>query len=87
VACRTPREKRELLRVVRTPNGSVRADLTGRAPGRGAYVCRDASCIATAIDRGALARALAIRVPAGLHEELAATITLDHIGGGARGQE
>ncbi|HSO29120.1 MAG TPA: YlxR family protein [Candidatus Sulfomarinibacteraceae bacterium] len=87
MACRTPRDKRELVRVVRTPDGAIRADATGRAPGRGAYVCHDPACIANAIARGALARALETRVPAGLHEELTATITLDSIGGGARGQE
>jgi predicted RNA-binding protein YlxR (DUF448 family) len=65
----------------------VRVDPSGRTAGRGAYVCRDSSCIAIATSRGALARALDIPVPAGLLEELAATITTDITGGGARGQE
>jgi len=87
VACRTSREKRELLRVVRAPTGAVRADETGRVAGRGAYVCRDLDCITNAITRGALSRALEIPVPAGVLEELAATVTTDSIGGGTRGQE
>jgi hypothetical protein len=87
VACRTSREKRELLRVVRTPEGAIRADLTGRSSGRGAYVCRDRACITIAIDRGSLARALETPVPAGLADELAAAVTNEIIGGGARGQE
>ena len=44
VACRTARPKRELVRVVRTPGGAMVLDETGRAAGRGAYLCRDAAC-------------------------------------------
>ncbi|MBA3877641.1 MAG: DUF448 domain-containing protein [Anaerolinea sp.] len=87
VACRTSREKRELLRVVRSPDGTIRADPTGRASGRGAYVCRELACITVAIDRGALSRALETPVPPGLRDELASTVTNDTIGGEARGQE
>jgi hypothetical protein len=68
VACRTPRQKRELLRVVRTPGGAIVLDPTGRAAGRGAYVCTDAACQAAAITRGALRRALAVPIPAGLFD-------------------
>jgi predicted RNA-binding protein YlxR (DUF448 family) len=70
VACRTSRSKRELLRVVRTPAGRVAIDDTGRIPGRGAYVCRDETCIEKAIERGALARALDTTIPPALREEL-----------------
>ncbi|HEX4898625.1 MAG TPA: YlxR family protein [Candidatus Limnocylindrales bacterium] len=87
MACRTSRDKRELLRVVRTPDGTVRADETGRVAGRGAYVCRDRACMTTAIARGSLSKALETPVPAGLLDELAATVTNDNIGGGTRGQE
>ena len=68
VACRTPRQKRELLRVVRTPGGAIVLDPTGRAPGRGAYVCADAACQAAALTKGALRRALAVAIPAGLFD-------------------
>ncbi|MCI0584622.1 MAG: YlxR family protein [Chloroflexi bacterium] len=87
MACRTSRDKRELLRAVRTPGGAIRADATGRLAGRGAYVCRDLDCITNAITRGALSRALETPIPAGLLEELAETVTIDTIGGGTRGQE
>jgi predicted RNA-binding protein YlxR (DUF448 family) len=63
VACRTSRQKRELLRVVRTPGGEVVVDLTGRAPGRGAYVCADPACRDAALAKGALRRALAVSIP------------------------
>ena len=68
--CRTSREKRDLLRVVRTPDGVVRFDATGRANGRGAYVCRDESCITGATGRGGLGRALEASVPAELQADL-----------------
>jgi predicted RNA-binding protein YlxR (DUF448 family) len=90
VACRTARTKREFLRVVRTPAGEVRLDETGRANGRGAYVCRDEACITTAIDKGALARALETRLPAELKAELeraAGTIEQIMTPGGPHGEE
>jgi len=42
VACRTTRDKRDLLRVVRAPDGSVSFDASGKAAGRGAYLCATA---------------------------------------------
>jgi len=68
VACRTPRQKRELLRVVRTPGGAIVLDATGRAPGRGAYVCAAVTRQDAAIAKGALRRALAVPIPARLFD-------------------
>jgi uncharacterized protein len=61
VGCRARAPKRELDRVVRTPQGRIQFDVTGRAPGRGAYLHRTGQCLQRAIRTGALARAL--RVP------------------------
>ena len=44
MACREVRTKRELVRLVRTAGGTVELDVTGKTPGRGAYVCRKAAC-------------------------------------------
>lgn len=44
IICRTIKPKRELLRVVRTPEQTLYLDNTGKAPGRGAYLCRDRLC-------------------------------------------
>ena len=74
MACRTSRDKRDLLRVVRAPDGAVRYDAGGRANGRGAYVCRDEACIATATGRGGLAHALAATLPTSLIDELRGVI-------------
>lgn len=62
VGCRARRPKVELLRLVRNPEGRVQVDRSGRAPGRGAYVDRDLECVAHATRRGALVRALRVRM-------------------------
>jgi predicted RNA-binding protein YlxR (DUF448 family) len=49
--------KKELLRVVRSPEGAVSIDATGRKPGRGAYVCHSAECLKRAIKQRQLERA------------------------------
>jgi uncharacterized protein len=61
IGCRTMRPKPDLVRIAYDPNGSLRVDATGSAPGRGAYVCRDPRCVHLASRRGVLARA--VRAP------------------------
>ena len=87
MACRTVRPKRDLVRIVRTSDGRVIIDPTGRLPGRGAYVCDQDSCRTQAIDKGALGRALKTSLPTGLRATLAAGATEHDLEGGARGQE
>ncbi|MBI2762801.1 MAG: YlxR family protein [Chloroflexi bacterium] len=86
VACRTSRPKRDLLRIVRTTDGAIVADPSGRRNGRGAYVCVDQACITTALNRGALSRALGTPVPELLRLELLSTDPV-LTQGGAHGQE
>ena len=62
VACREVKDKRELIRVVRTPTGEIILDPTGKANGRGAYLCRNANCWDTGLQKGRLARALKVTV-------------------------
>ncbi len=62
VACRTPRPKRELLRVVIEQSGTIALDPTGKKPGRGAYVCRTRKCLELAIRGHKLDRSLKTRV-------------------------
>ena len=57
VGCREMKPKKELLRVVRSPEGGVSIDPTGRKPGRGAYVCFSADCLKRAIKQKQLERA------------------------------
>ncbi len=70
VACRTERQKRDLIRIVRGPDGQVEFDTTGRAPGRGAYVCADGSCWTTALKKKAIERALSTPLPPELRTRL-----------------
>lgn len=58
VGCREMKPKKELIRVVRTPSGEMLIDSTLKAPGRGAYICKDAVCLDKAIKIRALERAL-----------------------------
>lgn len=71
VACRQMRPKKELLRVVRTPEGAVLLDKTGRANGRGAYLCNDIECLHKAIRIKALERALEVKLDADMQNALA----------------
>ena len=58
VACREMKPKKELIRVVRTPEGEIVPDETGRKNGRGAYLCRTEACFSKALKIRALDRAL-----------------------------
>jgi len=55
IACRTTKPKRELLRVVRTPDGHVELDAGGKKSGRGAYLCAKRSCWAIGLHKGRVA--------------------------------
>ena len=57
VSCGNRKPKRELVRIASSPEGQVSVDVTGKAPGRGAYVC-GSDCWDTALGRGRLARSL-----------------------------
>ena len=57
VACGSKKPKRELIRIASSPQGQISLDVTGKAPGRGAYVCGP-DCWDTALGRGRLARSL-----------------------------
>lgn len=57
VGCREMKPKRELIRVVKSPEGAVSMDPTGRKPGRGAYVCKSAECLKRALKQKQLERA------------------------------
>jgi predicted RNA-binding protein YlxR (DUF448 family) len=62
VACRGHDAKRGLIRIVRAPDGAVRRDPTGRANGRGAYLCHQPACWDKALKAGLLARALNVEL-------------------------
>lgn len=72
--CHEHRAKNELVRVVRSPEGEVSLDLTGRKNGRGAYICRSAECLKKARKQRALERALQQPISDELFEQMLAQI-------------
>ena len=74
LGCREMKPKRELLRVVRSPEGEVSLDTRGKKPGRGAYVCPNADCLRRAVKSRALSRALETQIPDEVMERLAAAL-------------
>lgn len=70
LGCREMKPKPELVRVVRSPEGGVSVDLRGKAPGRGAYVCRSADCLKKALRSKALGRALGVEIPPEIYDAL-----------------
>ena len=62
VGCRAHAPKKELIRIVRTPAGDIVADAKGKTPGRGAYICRKAKCLAKAQKSRALERMLEVSI-------------------------
>ena len=63
VGCGEMKPKKELIRVVRSPEGEVSLDFKGKKPGRGAYVCPDPECLKRARKARALERAFSAPLP------------------------
>lgn len=72
VGCREMKPKRELIRVVRSPEGEISLDFRGKKPGRGAYVCPDPACLKRARKSNALGRAFETAIPAEVYDALEA---------------
>ncbi len=63
VGCREPREKRSMVRVVKTAENEICLDVTGRKNGRGAYICKNTECLQRAIQTKGLERSLKTQIP------------------------
>lgn len=63
-------DKRELVRVVKSPEGEVSLDLTGKKSGRGAYVCKNADCLKKARKKKALERAFGIQIEDSVYDKM-----------------
>ena len=72
--CRERKPKKELVRVVRSPEGEISVDLTGRKPGRGAYICPDPACLAKARKHKLLEKALETGISDEIYGRLAQEI-------------
>lgn len=71
VGCREMKPKKELIRVVRPPEGEVMLDRTGKAAGRGAYVCPSGACLEKARKIKVLERTLEANIEPLVYEQLA----------------
>ena len=70
VGCRAMKDKRELIRVVKSPEGEISLDFRGKKPGRGAYVCPSADCLKRARKSRALERAFSAQLPPEVYDAL-----------------
>lgn len=70
IGCREMKEKKSLLRIVRSPEGVISMDVTGRKPGRGAYICHSAECLQKAIRQKQIERTFECALTDEIREQL-----------------
>ena len=80
LGCRTMFPKKELIRVVHAPDGSISLDFRGKANGRGDYVCRNAACLKKARKSRALERAFGAPIPEEVYDALEAQMEAESNG-------
>lgn len=72
--CNEQKPKKELVRVVKAPDGEVFVDFTGKASGRGAYICNDSDCLKKAAKSRRIDRVFGITIPDSVYEHMEETI-------------
>ncbi len=77
MGCQEMKKKKELIRVVRTPEGEIVIDRTGKRSGRGAYICPQSACLEKAIRQKALERALETAIDAAVYQTLREELAAD----------
>lgn len=70
MGCQAKKEKRELVRIARSPEGEVSVDMTGKKPGRGAYICPNEDCLNKVVKSKRLERSLEITISQEIYEKL-----------------
>ena len=80
MGCRERMDKRNLIRVVRTPDGSVQLDFSGKLSGRGAYICPKAECLKKAQKAKSLERSLEVPIPEEVYDRLSREIEVVQLG-------
>ncbi len=68
--CGVGKEKKELIRIIKTPEDLIEVDFTGKKNGRGAYICNSVECLRIAEKRKSLERSLKVTIPAEVYKEL-----------------
>ena len=74
IACNEQKEKNELLRIVRTPEGNIEIDLTGKKNGRGAYICKSEECLKKVIKSKKLERTFEKEITQELYDNVRGVI-------------
>ena len=75
MGCNAHKPKKELLRVVHTPEGTVELDFTGKRSGRGAYICRSADCLRKARKNRRLESNLGVSIPPEVYDDMERTLS------------
>lgn len=75
MACQEKKDKRDLVRIVRSPEGEISVDLTGKKPGRGAYICPNLECLNKVIKSKRLERSLETTISQEIYESLKEQLT------------
>lgn len=75
IGCGETHNKKEMVRIVRSPEGEVSLDRSGKKPGRGAYVCPNPACIEKAFQSKSLEKSLQVKVPPETKEALLAELS------------
>ncbi len=78
LGCNEHKPKKELLRVVRDPNGEVSLDFTGKKSGRGAYICQSLKCLKKARKSGRLAKNLDCAIPEEVYDSMEEELSDDN---------
>ena len=70
MGCQAKKDKRELVRIVRSPEGEISVDLTGKKPGRGAYICPNLTCLEKVVKSKRLEHSLETAISQEIYEAL-----------------
>lgn len=70
IGCQTMKNKKELIRVVKGPEGDIKVDLTGKSAGRGAYICKSTECLDKAIKAKRFERAFETKISEEIYSRL-----------------
>jgi len=70
IGCQEMKSKKEMMRVIRTPQEEILIDITGKKNGRGAYICKSSECLKKAVKSKGLERSLKVEIPQNVYEEL-----------------
>jgi predicted RNA-binding protein YlxR (DUF448 family) len=70
IGCQEMKPKKELIRVVKNSEGEIKVDLTGKAPGRGAYICKNIACLEKAVKTKRFEKNFETRIDEGIYKRL-----------------